>query len=103
MHHASDTYVSQIRIHEKSGFDKPDFLHLRYLLYSSGIMIATIKYAINPKPIAKKPIIQRILMIVGSILQYSPIPPHTPNSFLLVLDLTNLFPIFYSPFDINAF
>lgn len=44
-----------------------------------------------------------ILMIVGSIFKYSPIPPQTPAIFLSVLDLYNLF-IDSAPFpDVTAF
>lgn len=56
----------------------------------SGITSAAIKYTTSPVPQpANEQNIHMILMIVGSILRYSPMPPHTPHIVLLVAERVN--------------
>ncbi len=56
----------------------------------SGITSAAIRYTISPVPqLVNEQNIHIILMIVGSMLIYSPMPPHTPHIDLLVVERVN--------------
>ena len=63
----------------------------------SGMIIAAIRYIIIQVVVHPNNTNSNRIM-VGSIFKYSPIPPHTPQSTLFVLDLYNLFgSICFSP------
>ena len=55
------------------------------------MMIAATIYARSPLPTPNTNNTNIKRMIVGSILKYSPIPPHTPHNTRFVDDLYNLF------------
>jgi hypothetical protein len=44
------------------------------------------KYATNPEPPRRRKRIKANLISVGSMLKYSPNPPHTPAMILFVLE-----------------
>ena len=62
-----------------------------YCIGLFGITNAQIKYINNPPPPKRVRITTKSLIIVGSKSKYSAKPPHTPQSFLFVLERYNFF------------
>lgn len=61
---------------------------LYWMISSSGIMIAAMIYAKSPVPQEQRlKKAQSNLIIVESILKYTPIPPQTPQNILSLDDL----------------